>query len=116
MEKGLKSDSAAYLKSWLQNLHEDPKFLKTILPEVKRSVAIAEQRIDKIQMDIDNGIESEKSVYDKDTKALEDSFVRKGKGTSKTTEMTPGKTEEPKPEEVQEEAVAKEVVRHGRGR
>lgn len=111
MTKGLKSDSAAYLKSWLDSLHEDPKFLKTILPDVKRSVALATQRIDKIQMDIDNGIESEKSVYDADTKAIEASFARKGKSQSKSENPS----EDNQKANTVEEA-AKAVIHHGRGR
>lgn len=37
MIKNVKEDSVAYLKSWLESLKEDPKFLKTILADVKKA-------------------------------------------------------------------------------
>lgn len=116
MEKGLKSDSAAYLKSWLESLHEDPKFLKSILPDVKRSVSMAINRIDRIQMDIDNGIESDKKIYDQETKSLESAFAHRGNTKDKTIELPQSKSSEEKQDVDQTEAVAKEVVHHGRGR
>ena len=58
MTKHLKEDSAAYLKSWLRSLKESPDFLKTTLVDVKKASAIITQRIDAIQLEIDQ----EKSV------------------------------------------------------
>lgn len=47
MVKNIKSDSAAYLKSWLQSLKQEPKFIKTVLNEVKRATGMLTQCIDK---------------------------------------------------------------------
>ena len=56
MVKCVKSDSLPYLKSWLDSLHESPDFLKTILMDVKRASSMLIQRIDGIQMRINNGL------------------------------------------------------------
>lgn len=58
MEKHLKDDSAAYLKSWLGSLKESPDFLKTTLLDVKRASSFIGQRIDKIALDIEQGIDT----------------------------------------------------------
>src|SRR5574344_216429 len=56
MVKGLKTDSAPYLKSWLDSLHESPEFLKTILLDVKRAASMLTQRIDGINSRIEQGL------------------------------------------------------------
>lgn len=61
MTKNIKEDSAAYLKSWLNSLHESPDFLKTTLFDVKRSTGMITQRIDKIALDIEQGIDTARS-------------------------------------------------------
>ena len=48
MEKHVKEDSAAYLKSWLDQLHESPEFIKTVLMDVKRASSFINQRIDAV--------------------------------------------------------------------
>ena len=48
MEKNVKEDSCAYLKSWLGSLKESPEFLKTTLLDVKRASSMITQRIDAI--------------------------------------------------------------------
>lgn len=48
MEKHIKVDSAAYLKNWLDSLHESPDFIKTVLMDVKRSASFVNQRIDAV--------------------------------------------------------------------
>ena len=53
LTKHLKEDSAAYLKSWLQSLKESPEFIKTTLVDVKKASSIITQKIDGIQMEID---------------------------------------------------------------
>ena len=53
MTKHLKEDSAAYLKSWLGSLKESPEFIKTILVDVKKASSIITQKIDAIQLEID---------------------------------------------------------------
>ena len=68
MTKNIKEDSAAYLKSWLNSLHESPDFLKTTLFDVKRSTGMITQRIDKIALDIEQGIDTARSEV-KETKS-----------------------------------------------
>lgn len=58
MEKHLKDDSAAYMKSWLGSLKESPDFLKSTLLNVKRASSFIGQRIDKIALDIKQGIDT----------------------------------------------------------
>lgn len=48
MEKHIKEDSAAYLKSWLDSLRESPQFIKTTLLDVKKATAMITQQVDKI--------------------------------------------------------------------
>lgn len=48
MEKHIKGDSAAYLKSWLDSLKESPQFIKTTLLDVKKATAMITQQVDKI--------------------------------------------------------------------
>ena len=44
----IKEDSAAYLKSWLSNLKEDAKFIRTVLLDVKKAASIITKRIDDV--------------------------------------------------------------------
>ncbi len=48
IEKHIKDDSAAYLKSWLKSLKEDAKFIKTVLLDVKRASGMITQRLDEV--------------------------------------------------------------------
>lgn len=52
MTKNLKSDSAAYLKSWLDSLKDSPLFIKTMLLDVKKATSMLTQHIDKIAVEI----------------------------------------------------------------
>jgi len=56
MVKGLKEDSAPYIKNWLDSLHESPDLLKTILMDVKRASSMLIQRIDGISQRIEQGL------------------------------------------------------------
>ncbi len=47
MDKYIKEDSAAYLKSWLESLKEDAQFIKTILLDVKRASAMITKAIEE---------------------------------------------------------------------
>jgi antirestriction protein ArdC len=47
--KNLKSDSASYIKSWLENIQESPDFIKTLLQDVKKSASVITQRVDLVQ-------------------------------------------------------------------
>jgi len=68
MTKNIKEDSAAYLKSWLNSLHESPDFLKTTLFDVKRSTGMITQRIDKIALDIEQGIDTARNEAKEEAK------------------------------------------------
>lgn len=48
VDKHLKEDSAAYLKSWLKSLKQDASFIKTVLLDVKRSAAIITKELDAL--------------------------------------------------------------------
>ena len=48
MAKHVKSDSAAYLKSWLGSLNENPEFIKRTLNDVKRSASFITQRMEAV--------------------------------------------------------------------
>lgn len=48
IEKHIKDDSAAYLKSWLKSLKEDAQFIKTILLDVKRASGMMTQHLDEV--------------------------------------------------------------------
>lgn len=45
MVKHIKEDSVAYLKSWLSSLKKDPKYIKTLLCDVKRASQMIEEHI-----------------------------------------------------------------------
>lgn len=100
MTKYVKDDSLPYLKSWLDNLREKPGFVKSLLTDVKRASSMITQRLDRIQLDIDEGRESKHEDYiDKGVKAPT-SKVADEKEAAKAV----NNTNEPKPEE---------EVRHG---
>lgn len=63
MTKHVKEDSAAYLKSWLRSLNESPEFIKTVLTDVRKAASVMTQRIDKIQLAIDEGKELRKEDF-----------------------------------------------------
>ena len=63
LTKHVKSDSAAYLKSWLGSLQQGPDFLKTVLVDVKHCTSMLNQRIDAIQLEIDKGEEADYSLF-----------------------------------------------------
>ena len=63
ISKHVKSDSAAYLKSWLNSLNESPEFIRTVLMDVKRSASLMTQRIDRIQQAIDEGVSLTKEDF-----------------------------------------------------
>ena len=51
-DKHIKDDSAAYLKSWLGSLKEDPSFLKTTLDDVKRASGFINGKIEEMRLDV----------------------------------------------------------------
>ena len=63
LTKHVKSDSAAYLKSWLGSLHESPDFLKTVLTDVRKCSSMLNQRIEAIQLELDKGEKADWSQF-----------------------------------------------------
>jgi uncharacterized protein involved in exopolysaccharide biosynthesis len=53
----------------LNSLHESPDFLKTTLFDVKRSTGMITQRIDKIALDIEQGIDTTRSEAKEEAKS-----------------------------------------------
>lgn len=56
MVKHIKEDSCAYLKGWLNELKESPQFIKTTLLDVKRASSLITQKVDKIAMELEQGL------------------------------------------------------------
>ncbi len=81
--KHVKSDSAAYLKSWLGSLQQGPEFLKTVLVDVKHCTSMLNQRIDAIQLEIDKGEEADFSLFRPD---ISRQTIEQLKSTSKQVE------------------------------
>ncbi len=67
-DKHIKDDSAAYLKSWLRSLKEDPSFLKTTLDDVKKATSFIGQKIEEVRLDI-REFDSVSLDYDDDGQA-----------------------------------------------
>jgi antirestriction protein ArdC len=63
LTKHVKSDSAAYLKSWLGSLQQGPDFLKTVLADVKHCTSMINQRLDAIQIEMDKGEQADYSQF-----------------------------------------------------
>lgn len=55
IQKHVKGDSAAYLKSWLEELQESPDFIKTVMSDVKKATAVISFRMQEVQQQLDNG-------------------------------------------------------------
>ena len=56
MARHIKEDSCAYLKGWLNELKESPQFIKTTLLDVKRASSLITQKVDKIAMELEQGL------------------------------------------------------------
>ena len=110
MTKGIKADSAAYLKSWLDQLHQGPEFIKTVLMDVKKSSSFINQRIDAVQMKLEkDGWEADFSEVREQNKAYTSSFTNeKGKGSG-TTEQQSQEQTKPEAKEQEQELAAKNV-------
>jgi len=83
MVKGLKTDSAPYLKSWLDSLHESPNFLKTILLDVKRASSMLTQRIDGINNRIEQGLPPIAEEWKNENKQSQAANVQAGEVAAK---------------------------------
>lgn len=52
MVKHINSDSAAYLKSWLGALSEEPKYIKNVLLDVKKASQMMNEHIDRVALEV----------------------------------------------------------------
>ncbi len=109
MTKHVKSDSAAYLKSWLNNLQEDPSFIKSTLLDVKRSASFIGQRVDAVNVRIErDDVNADFADIREQNKQFSPSFsTTKSEGQAPTQESKPEQTET-KPQE-QEQVAARGV-------
>lgn len=114
MQKHVKEDSACYIKSWLDSLHEDPSFLKSVLFDVKRASSMLVQRVDKILLDLDKGIEPKHEDYKEYNIGEGNRKTFTPKSTSNVVVPVEDKANEG--QEVKEEQVAEVAKSHGRGR
>ena len=101
-DKHIKDDSAAYLKSWLGSLKEDPSFLKTTLDDVKRASGFINGKIEEMRLDVR---EIETISVDVNDDGIADLAITDALADKKQGENERG----------QEELAAKEIpTRHGR--
>lgn len=106
MEKHVKSDSAAYLKSWLDSLKEDPNFIKTSLMDVKRSSSFISQRLDAVAQRLErDGWEADFSDIREKNKAFTPVFGNKAERPTVSNQENQS-TQEPTKPQVQHEEVA----------
>ncbi len=101
-DKHIKDDSAAYLKSWLGSLKEDPSFLKTTLDDVKRASGFINGKIEEMRLDVR---EIQTISVDVNDDGIADMAISDALADKKQGENERG----------QEELAAKEIpTRHGR--
>ncbi len=55
IQKHVKGDSAAYLKSWLTELEESPDFIRTVMADVKKATAVINYRMQDVSQQLENG-------------------------------------------------------------
>lgn len=61
LPRHIEENSAKYLKSWLENMHADPSFLRTILEDVQKSSNFILTEVEK-KYQIKNAVETEKNI------------------------------------------------------
>lgn len=108
MEKHVKSDSAAYLKSWLDSLKEDPNFIKTSLMDVKRSSSFISQRLDAVAQRLErDGWEADFSDIREKNKAFTPVFGNKAERPTVSNQESQSTQEQTKPQVQHEEVAAR---------
>ena len=70
MTKYVKEDSLPYLKGWLDTLKEDPSYIKTLLNDVKKASHMMTQKIDEVQLQLDKGVDEQKTELKDSNKQL----------------------------------------------
>jgi antirestriction protein ArdC len=102
MAKHVKSDSAAYLKSWLGSLNENPEFIKTTLNDVKRSASFITQRMEAVGERLRrDGWDADFTDIRQQNKTFTPLFRSDVKSAAVTTEATVKAQEQPIKEENQ---------------
>ena len=102
MAKHVKSDSAAYLKSWLGSLNENPEFIKTTLNDVKRSASFITQRMEAVGERLRrDGWDADFTDIRQQNKTFTPLFRSDVKSAAVTTEATVKAQEQPIKEESQ---------------
>lgn len=69
VQKHVRGDSAAYLKSWLKELEESPDFIRTVMSDVKKATAVINYRMQEVNQQLENGqtvqpYSSEQAAFD----------------------------------------------------
>lgn len=110
MAKHVKSDSAAYLKSWLHSLNEDPNFIKGSLMDVKRSASFISQRIDAVGKRLErDGWEADFSEVRQQNKSYTPMFAGKGEKPPVAQQGNEPVQEKPTENKQREEVAARET-------
>lgn len=97
MGKCIKEDSVPYLKNWLDSLKQEPSYIKTVLQDVKKASSMITQRVDKIQLELDSGIQQSEPEPSQRQQPLKDlgtydvpeyalNYLEKGDATNLTEE------------------------------
>lgn len=73
IQKGLKDDSAAYLKAWLDSLSESPDFIRTVMSDVKKASSVISHRVEEINNRLEQGLPIE--PYTKEQQVLDPTLV-----------------------------------------
>lgn len=108
MSKHVKEDSCAYLKSWLDSLHENPDFIKSTLVDVKRASSFIGQRVDAVNLRLErDGVEADFSDIRQQNKENSVAFTKEN--NVRTQENTSEQQEVKQTERV-EEVAARETV------
>lgn len=89
--KNLKTDTLPYVKSWLEQLHENPKFIKTMLGDVKKSSNMILEHLNNMKLELEQRAEqteakTEKKVVAKGT-SLFDSALGKPEQKGKLQDL-----------------------------
>ena len=115
MEKHIKTDSAAYLKGWLNSLRESPDFIKTTLMDVKRSSSFISKRLEAVGEKLEkDGWDADFSEIRQQNKTFAPAFDRSQSAHSRPQGQQPEEAQQEKQElNEQEQSVAKSTERSG---
>ena len=115
MEKHIKTDSAAYLKGWLNSLRESPDFIKTTLMDVKRSSSFISKRLEAVGEKLEkDGWNADFSEIRQQNKTFSPAFDRSQTALPRPQAQQPEESLQEKTEQnQQEQSVAKSTERSG---